>query len=68
MMVLFMIIFFIMYKGSVMWDRTEVNLATKSYIRNLEQVSEIINIGEGGFDFAFTITGYDDFNASVGSF
>jgi hypothetical protein len=52
----------------VMFDRTETNLSTKTFVKNLETENELRNIGEGGFDFAFTINGPSEFNSSIGYF
>lgn len=52
----------------VMLERIETNLSTKLFVKNLETEGELKNIGEGGFDFAFTINGPSEFNSSVGHF
>ena len=50
-----------------MFNRTDTILSKKQFVTNLETMIDIRDIGEGGFDFAFSVVGGGPFNSSVGN-
>lgn len=50
-----------------MFARTDTILAKKQFVTNLETNTDIRDIGDGGFDFAFSVVGGGPFNSSVGT-